>query len=168
MNYPFSISKKNYIRIFGTVVYFIFLILTFSSILIFKLYWGILNPIDFVRILLILFLCAFPAGLSSLVVSYLNQDRDEGVRSLFFVAFVFGAINLIFSCFFLLPIYLSPPRDQYESLARTGIFIALLLFTLFFLFPLAALSIVFSVIFGHVGYKLSLSGKNSFSVNSQY
>lgn len=163
MYYPFSISKKNSIRLLGTVIYFIFLILTLWLILIFRLYWGILNPVDLLRILLIFFLCAIPTAPSSFVVSYLSQDRNEGFRTLFLVAFIFGAVCLIFFCFFLLPIFLSPPRDQYESLARAGIILVLFLFTLFFIYPLALFSSVFSVIFGNIGYKLSLNRKSSFS-----
>ncbi len=164
MNSSFSVPKKSSIRLLGIVIYYIFLILTVWLIVIFRLYWGILNPIDLFRIFLIFFLCTIPAAPSSFIVSYLNQDRYEGFRTLFLVGLILGAVCLIFFCFFLLPIFFYPPRGQYESLVRAGIIVAITLFTLFFFLPLVIFSGVFSAIFGNLGYILSLNRKSSFSL----
>lgn len=163
MTSSFSISKKYSIRFLGTVIYYIFLILNLTSIMAFKLYFGILNPLDLLRIILIFFLCAIPAAPSSFVVSYLNQDRLEGIRTLSLIALIFGIVCLIFFWFFLLPIFFSPPQDQYEALARAGIFLFLVLLVVLFFYPLALISIVLSAAFGTLGYKFLLYRKDSLS-----
>jgi hypothetical protein len=77
MSPPFSQARKYAIRFLGVIVYYLFLILNLTFTVAFKLSWGILNPIDPLRIIIIFFLCAIPVVPSSFVVSYLNFFNVE-------------------------------------------------------------------------------------------
>ncbi len=128
---------------FGIAIYFLFLVIVLVIVVGSTISYGSLH----LNLLFIEVILSFPAIPSAFITSYLSKKHYTGFLAVIISGLiVISLISLTIGLILLGEILGPPPIDQYEDFARRMLFLFSFLFYLFFVFPIAGLSVIFAVL----------------------
>ena len=138
-------TNKRAIRI-GISCYFLCLILILIIVIILINDYTILIFGRFpVNILIVEVLLSLPAIPSSFVACELSEKRNSGIRTVIISGFITISLISLIIIIFLIVLFLNPSISSYEDLIKAGLFIAVVYFYTFFIFPISVMSMIYAV-----------------------